>query len=222
MKPDTREHFDRLEYIIQGSPSRAASEREVLAEILRSHGALFAAQPLDPDALYRAIAFRHTGPLAALIAAHFTVLARPGEAPVVTLQAGDVLVRVGLPGLGHVAVLAEATLWPAAQLAHAPFSTESQRRGFYALVIDPGACPHTRADLFARCVLDAAGRMPSGQLLLRPTLSTGVSTLSSSLTSESPLLHPSPVAFEEEVETAKGLSKTLTEPAKTKREEVRD
>lgn len=203
MKPNAAGHFDRLERVITGATSRAASERDLLVEIMGANGAPYPLYAPDPDALYRAIAFRRHGPLAALIKERFAVLARAGETPTSPPRAGDVLLRVapGQPGLGHVAVISDATLWPSEQLAKAPFRSESQRPGFYALVIEAGdrRFRHTRLDPFARCVLDAAGRMPPYQQLLRPTSPVGVSTLSSSLTSESPFLHPNPEAFVEEV-----------------------
>lgn len=189
------EYFDRLEQVIKGTTSHAASERNLLAEILRASGVPLDSNAIDPDKLYQMLAFNRNGSLPAQIGESLTVLARPGEAPTGFPQAGDVLLRVALgePGLGHVAVISDPTLWSHKQLANAPFQPESQQPGFYATVIEGGAFPHTHADRFARRILDAEGRLPFGQLLLRPRLAinnesgvekTSFSSLNGSLADE--------------------------------------
>lgn len=164
-----KEYFDRLEQVIKGTTSRAASERNLLAEILRASGLPLDSNAIDPDKLYQMLAFNRNGSLPAQIGESLTVLARPGEAPTGFPQAGDVLLRVALgePGLGHVAVISDPTLWSHKQLANAPFHPESQQPGFYATVIEGGAFPHTHSDRFARRILDCSGRVPADQMILR-------------------------------------------------------
>lgn len=163
------EYFDRLEQVIKGTTSHAASERNLLAEILRASGVPLDSNAIDPDKLYQMLAFNRNGSLPAQIGESLTVLARPGEAPTGFPQAGDVLLRVALgePGLGHLAVISDPTLWSHKQLTNAPFQPESQQPGFYATVIEGGVFPHTHEDRFARRILDEEGRMPLGQVLIR-------------------------------------------------------
>ncbi|MGH7496146.1 MAG: S8 family peptidase [bacterium] len=161
------EYFDRLEQVMKESTSRTVSEKNLLAEILRTNGAPFYSS--DPDKLYREIVFNRDGRRTETLAGSFRVLARPGEAPEVSPRAGDVLLRVALgePGLGHVAVISDSSLWPHDQLASAPCRSENRQPGFYATVIDGGASHHLRSNPFARRILDAAGKMPPGQVLFR-------------------------------------------------------
>ena len=168
MKLNVDGNFDHLEEVIKESTSRAASEKNFLAEIMRTNEASVSTV-LDPDSLYREIAFSRNGPLSVMIKENFTVLARPGEKPVVPPQVGDILLRVALgePGLGHVALISDSTLWPHVELANAAFKAESHQPGFYATVIEGGAFHHTRGDAFARRILDSQGRMLPYQLLIR-------------------------------------------------------
>lgn len=63
---------------------------------------------LGADRLYRELAYRPDGSLAQLVSSAYTVVARPGDRPVEPPRPGDVLVRValGVPGAGHLAVVA--------------------------------------------------------------------------------------------------------------------
>jgi hypothetical protein len=67
-----------------------------------------------------------------------------------------------------VAVLSDAGLIPGNTLSTIGATSESEGSGFYAIVVEDGAFPHTESDRFARRILDASGRMPPGQVLLRP------------------------------------------------------
>ena len=122
MKSNFDRNFDHLEEVIKESAPRAVSERNFLAEIMRPSEASVSTF-LDPDSLYREIAFSRNGPLSAMINENFAIIARPGEKPVVPPQAGDVLLRVALgePGLGHVALIADSTLSPHVKLANGAF-----------------------------------------------------------------------------------------------------
>jgi subtilisin family serine protease len=100
------------------------------------------------------------------------VLATPGEAPVTPIRGGDVIVRVALgePGLGHVAVLVDGQLGDAEELSAAGFTLESREPGLYGHVLEDGAFPHAPGARFARRVLETSGRVPPGQVLLRPAV----------------------------------------------------
>jgi Subtilase family len=123
---------------------------------------------LSPDMLYRELLYGQGGPVSAWIDTTFEVIALPGELPVTQPETGDVLFRVALdePGLGHLAVLSDSGLRPRSSLA--PARLERGGPGLYATVIEGGAFPHARSDRFNRRVLDEAGQMPPGQVLLRP------------------------------------------------------
>jgi subtilisin family serine protease len=134
---------------------------------------------LGPDRLYREVVYRRGGPLDAWIEEAFLVLARPGEPPNEPPEAGDVLVRVALgePSLGHLAVLSDSTLTPHHALEEADVRSERGSPGFYATVVEGGTFAHEHLDRYARRVVDAAGRVPLGQLLLRPRRSLQNSAL---------------------------------------------
>ncbi|WP_066370340.1 S8 family serine peptidase [Herbidospora mongoliensis] len=152
-----------------------ASAVEALSDLARTETTmnpkLDAAFPnsLSPEMLYRGL--MRGGRHSTWINASFDILARPGEAPGLAIEAGDLLVRVALgePGLGHVAVIADPRLVPHTALGSAHIRSERCGPGLYAIVIENGAIPHSRTDRFARRILDPAGRMPPGQALLRPT-----------------------------------------------------
>jgi hypothetical protein len=106
--------------------------------------------PMSPDRVYREIIYASGAGVPPSIDADFVVLARPGERPAAPPEAGDVLVRVALgeAGRGRVGVLC------------GPASTRgdgSDGPGLYAAVGD-----------WDRRVLDQRGRVPHGQVLLRP------------------------------------------------------
>jgi hypothetical protein len=123
---------------------------------------------LDADRLYRDLVYPRAQASSGGTAA-WDIVALPGEAPRTPLQTGDLLVRVwlGKPGLGHVAVVTDPVLISYDHLAAAG-GAERGGPGFYATVTDDGPVPHTRAERFARLILDTRAEMPPGQLLLRP------------------------------------------------------
>jgi pimeloyl-ACP methyl ester carboxylesterase len=161
--------FDFLDQVITEPASRATSEKNLLAHILRANGVTFEMRDIDPDKLYRELVFGRNDGRAKTIAGHFTVLAYPGERPQSPLQRGDILLRValGYPGLGHVAVIADPTLWSNDYLASAPFGAERQEPGLYAVVSEAGADPHPPSQPFARRILDRLKRMLPSQILIR-------------------------------------------------------
>jgi hypothetical protein len=170
MKSDLdTEYLELLDQVIMEPASRAASEKNLLAQIMRANGMPFEPRAVDPDRLYRELVFGSRGGRAKSIADHFTVLARPGEAPQSLPREGDILLRVtlGHPGLGHVAVINDSTLWSHEELSNAPFGAEGQQPGYYAVVSEAGACPHPRSQPFARRILDRLKKMVPSQILIR-------------------------------------------------------
>jgi murein DD-endopeptidase MepM/ murein hydrolase activator NlpD/LAS superfamily LD-carboxypeptidase LdcB len=97
----------------------------------------------------------------------FEVVAYPGETLVSQLRDGDILLRRGAGPDAHVAVLASGELVTADYLEKIGATAESRRTGQYTVVIEGGAFPHTAADRYFRRVLDAYGRMPREQMILR-------------------------------------------------------
>jgi hypothetical protein len=124
---------------------------------LPSPGALFDAFAGNPGARQRF----HRG---------FRLVAAPGQALRAPLRPGDLLIR-RIPGDGytHVAFVAEGDVLSVGQALERGWHVESTRPGGYVVVVEAGARPHRRADAFARRVLDAFGRVPAGQLVVRLT-----------------------------------------------------
>jgi subtilisin family serine protease len=122
------------------------------------------------------------------------VLATPGEAPATPVRAGDVLVRIapGEPSLGHVATLVDGHLGEAEDLSAAGYAVESREPGFYGCVNEAEAFRRAPGTRVARRILEPSGRMPPGQVLLRPASRSGdVSTaLSPSLVEPDPVEPP--------------------------------
>lgn len=99
----------------------------------------------------------------------FEVVATPGMALSQSPRSGDLLVRraLGEGNCGHVAMIAAPELHSFEQ-AIEQLVPETAHPGWYAHIVEGGAIPHSRHDRFARRVLDASGRLPSDQMLLRP------------------------------------------------------
>jgi subtilisin family serine protease len=114
---------------------------------------------LAPAQIYRELLYRPGGRLSRLIERQFDVVARPGQHVTSGPRAGDVIVEVALgrPAGGTSAVLLDSRL--------SRERLEGGRGpGWYAPARDidsEGSARELR-------VLDAAGRMPTGHLLLRP------------------------------------------------------
>ena len=126
--------------------------------------------PMGPDRAYREIVYSNGSTVPSSIDAAFDVLARPGELPTAPPQAGDVLVRVALgeAGHGHADVLSSPAVPEGESLEWTGPPAEHDGPGFYATVTHDWPPRLANRCDSARRVLDRTGRMPPGQLLLRP------------------------------------------------------
>lgn len=122
---------------------------------------------LGPDQIYRELVYPPTAGGARIDEA-YTVLALPGEQPRSQPRAGDVMVCVALgePGFGKFAMLRDPKLVPHSSIPRG--GARSAGRGFYVGVVETGPATHRRDGTVVRRLLDETGRMPLGQLLLRP------------------------------------------------------
>jgi LAS superfamily LD-carboxypeptidase LdcB len=116
---------------------------------------------LAPDRAYRELLYRPAGNLSQWLGTRFAILARPGDPVKDPIEPGDVILRVvlGRPGApGHCALIAEPGL------TRRRASRKSAPCGWYAVTTAPGSAAGSRSVR----VLDSAGVVPPGQLLLRP------------------------------------------------------
>jgi len=74
----------------------------------------------------------------------------------------------GIADIGHLSVLASDDLQTRPMLASEGIPVESTQPGYYGLVIEAGAFPHSRREPFARRMLDSRGRVPPNTVFLRP------------------------------------------------------
>lgn len=120
----------------------------------------------SPEALFHAFAGGVARPR---VHGGFRLVAAPGQALRDPLRPGDVLIRrIAGGGYVHVAFAAGADVLPLHQALDRGWRVESPRPGGYVVVVEAGARPHRRADAFARRLLDPSGRVPHGQLVVRP------------------------------------------------------
>lgn len=97
----------------------------------------------------------------------FDVVAAPRALLAGVPQAGDLLVRRGERGFGHVAVVATPGAWTREQLPAVGLVPEGPAEGIYVHVVEGGARPHAADAGFARLVADGGGRLPANTLVLR-------------------------------------------------------
>ncbi|OQW33439.1 MAG: hypothetical protein A4E19_03300 [Nitrospira sp. SG-bin1] len=170
MNSNTPDSFlDQAELALQTSHSdRRASETSFLQQLLRELGVLKLASDLTPAGLFRAAI--NDGPLMQRVKGLLKVVALPSKRPEDVLQAGDLMLRVvpGTGDVGHVSVLASDDLLTQSVLISEDIEAESAQHGFYGLVIEGGAFPHSRGEPFARRLLDNRGRVPPHTVILRP------------------------------------------------------
>jgi phosphatidylserine/phosphatidylglycerophosphate/cardiolipin synthase-like enzyme len=119
---------------------------------------------LAPARAYRELLYRPAGELAAWFGGRFTILARPGQPVRDQLGVGDVVLRavLGRPGArGDCLVVAEPGL------TRRRSSRPDEPAGWYAVTSAPGSTAVSAAGARPVRVLDPAGLVPPGQLLLR-------------------------------------------------------
>ena len=124
----------------------------------------------SPARLFGLLAAGYAGAGEAAFADLFEVVGPPGGRLREDVQEGDILVRrmPGEPDSGHLAVIVGPELWRDDELAGADMRAEPRGPGRYARVIEGGPFPHRLEDAYARLVVDAAGRVPPHQMIVRP------------------------------------------------------
>lgn len=150
------------EIVMSGGPRRE-SETSFLHELLSGLGD--GGIEISPVGLFRAAL--QNRPLSNGL---LKVVAVPLQQPRETLRAGDWMLRAvpATGDVGHVAVLASDDLLTQSMLISQGIAAESAQPGFYGLVIEGGAFPHSRMEPFARRVLNSRGRVPPNTVILRP------------------------------------------------------
>ncbi|TYB51329.1 S8 family serine peptidase [Nonomuraea sp. PA05] len=114
-----------------------------------------------PARAYRELLYRPAGSLSTWLRDRFAVLAGPGQRAVDVPRAGDVLIRVVL---GEPAAAGQCAIVSAAGLTRRLGSRRGAPSGWYAVASVMGPVGGRRPVR----LLDPAGRVPPGQLLLRP------------------------------------------------------
>ncbi|HEX7317135.1 MAG TPA: S8 family serine peptidase, partial [Pyrinomonadaceae bacterium] len=192
----------------------AVSPGHVLNEMFdtRGYGAtlnpLGSGRALSPSVIYDAFTPAGSTALREHFENVFEVIGAPRQSFATELRPGDVLIRRGEGGLGHLSVIAAPGLWHLEQLNSAGLRPEGLRAGLYAHVVEGGAFPHTSDDGFARLVADPGGRVPRNQLLLRPKHSAHESHfLEAATPSSSPSVMPMPAPTrQDEIRDRPGLT----------------
>ena len=118
--------------------------------------------------LFEAFAYPGRDVLREQLEQHFEAVTLPRAALDGKLRSGDMMIRQGEGGLAHLAVIASPELWSYSELLSEGLLPESFNPGKYAQVVETGVRPHTLSEAFARSVVDAEGRLPYNQLIVRP------------------------------------------------------
>lgn len=161
-------YLDQAERVLQGAyGGRRQSETSFLQQLIRELGD-GAPASMSPAGLFRAAL--NNGPSIRSARDLLEVLAVPSQRPERALRAGDWMLRAvpGTGDVGHVSVLASDDLLTQSMLASEGIAAESVQPGYYGLVIESGAFPHSRSRPFARRMLDSRGRVPPNTVFLRP------------------------------------------------------
>ena len=159
--------LDRVELALRSGPvPRQESERRFLKRLLGELGGGLPSGIPSPADLFRAVLRDRPW----MPSERLEVLALPSQRPTDLIRAGDWIVRAtaGTGDIGHVAVLASEELFTRSVLPSEGIAAESVQPGFYGIVIEGGAFPHSRRDSFARRFLDSRGRVPPHTMILRP------------------------------------------------------
>jgi phosphatidylserine/phosphatidylglycerophosphate/cardiolipin synthase-like enzyme len=99
---------------------------------------------------------------------YFELVAPPNSFLGNVPEPGDLIVRRGEGGFGHIAIIAAPEQWSYEQLAVSGLVPETDRPGEYVQVVEGGVFPHSLNDNFARRLTDADGRVPHAALVLHP------------------------------------------------------
>jgi monoamine oxidase len=155
------------EIVVSASSSRSASEASFLHGLLRELGHS-AVPDVSPVRMFRAALGNQ--PVISGAQGLLTVVAVPAQEAGALLRAGDWMLRAtpGTGDIGHVSVLASDNLLTQSMLASENIPSESVQSGYYGVVIEGGAFPHSRSQPFARRLLNSDGRVPSNTVFLRP------------------------------------------------------
>ena len=150
------------------SGGRSQSETSFLQELLRELGGPVSVFELSPADLFRSIVSNRT--FKQKVRDALQILALPLQRPEVAIRAGDWMLHFvpGTGDVGHVSILASDELLTQSQLASEGIAAESVQPGLYALVIEAGVFPHSRASPFARRVLDSRGCVLRHRVIVRP------------------------------------------------------
>ena len=154
--------------LLSACGGRRESEMLFVQRLLGELGEPVSALRLSPAELFRAVLSNQ--PLMHKAREVLEVLAMPLQRPAGALRPGDWLLRAvpGTGDVGHVSVLVSGGLLTQPMLASEGIAAESTQSGYYGIVIEAGAFPHSRSRPFARRLLDSSGRVPPNTVLLRP------------------------------------------------------
>jgi subtilisin family serine protease len=162
--------LDQAEQAVRSSyGKRGSSEISFLKRLWRELEGDVCTAKLSPSALFRAAL--HDMAFINRRRSVLEVLATASQPLPKDLRSGDWMIRA-LPGtgdVGHVSVIASDNLLVPSVLAAWGIAAESRQPGYYGLVVEAGAFPHTRSRPFARRLLDSRGLVPPHTVLLRPT-----------------------------------------------------
>lgn len=164
---DHRADSDELAVVAQELLPKLVETANPLAVLLESEDtpAVEMLSSVSASEIFKALAYGQSN--LSQLPQVFEVVAYPGETLRSQLSNGDILLRHRAGPEAHVAVLTSGELVTADNLETIGVAAESKRGGQYAMVIEGGAFPHTVADRYFRRVLDANGRMPREQMILR-------------------------------------------------------
>ncbi len=170
MNSDLTDRFlDRAEQALRNSNAgRSQSETSFLQQLIRELDSQVFAPSVSPASLFHA-AVRDNS-LMQSTQNLLRILALPAQQPEAPLRAGDWMLRVapGTGDVGHVSVLVSGDLVTPSAIAAEGIAAEGTHPGYYGMVIEGGAFPHSRKEPFARRFLDGRGRVPAHTVILRP------------------------------------------------------
>jgi len=123
--------------------------------------------PLSAAEIFDAFAYPGREVLREQLEQYFEVVALPREPLDGKLFPGDILLRRGEGGLGHLAMLTSGEVLPVGELEVAELYPEIRQLGYYTQVIELGVLPHQVQDRFARRLASEDRRLGYDQMVLR-------------------------------------------------------